>query len=256
MTNGPYLWQGNQFYFNEGFFTFCDWIENANTAGATIPGITGVGLKKALAGYSSWFATQLLPGYCESYGYADFNGTNNVACFNTYNASSPIYTDLTVGNAFDRQWNWMLCNEPFGYWQVASPGNQTSIISSLVNVEYFTRQCALFFPTSNGYTYGIAEGKTEAEENAYTGGWNIEKIDRLFFINGQYDPWRDATVSSDYRPGGHLANTAAERVEIIPGAFHCSDVYVANGAVNAGCKTVQNEEVAQLKKWIAQYPTA
>jgi hypothetical protein len=92
--------------------------------------------------------TTLLPGYCESFGtfratfrfiknglvktedlqitstsphilfkvtdfsigYQDFNGTYNVDCFDTYNASNPLYSDLSVDNTYDRQWDWFLCS--------------------------------------------------------------------------------------------------------------------------------------------------
>ncbi len=68
LANGPYLWQGNQFYENSGFFTFCDYIEGVTSNSTTLPGAGGVGLQTALAGYTNWFTTELLPGYCESYG--------------------------------------------------------------------------------------------------------------------------------------------------------------------------------------------
>jgi hypothetical protein len=41
----------------------------------------------------------------------------NVDCFDSYNASSPFFTDTSADNAADRQWYWMTCNEPFFYWQ-------------------------------------------------------------------------------------------------------------------------------------------
>lgn len=47
---------------------------------------------------------------CSSYGY--WTGEFNTDCFDTYNATSPLYTDLTPLNAANRQWNWFLCNEP------------------------------------------------------------------------------------------------------------------------------------------------
>jgi hypothetical protein len=84
-------------------------------AGAAVtPGPEGVGLEKALEGYANWVNTTLIPGYCQGYGWT---GERDLGCFDTYNASSTLFTDLTVGNAIDRQWNWMLCNEPFDYWQ-------------------------------------------------------------------------------------------------------------------------------------------
>ena len=52
----PWLWQGNQFYYNSGFFTWCDFIENSvnETSPAKIPGAEGVGLEKALDGFAKW----------------------------------------------------------------------------------------------------------------------------------------------------------------------------------------------------------
>ena len=47
---------------------------------------------------------------CEGYGY--WTGKTNLDCFNTYNASSPIYTDVSLSNSGGRQWEWLLCNEP------------------------------------------------------------------------------------------------------------------------------------------------
>ena len=50
-----------------------------------------------------------------SIGYAEFSGTDNVECFNTYNASLPTYSDITVDNTYDRQWNWFICGG-FGWY--------------------------------------------------------------------------------------------------------------------------------------------
>lgn len=54
---------------------------------------------------------------CESYGYDDWKGQDNVQCLDTYNASSPMFTDWTESNAFSRTWVWMTCNDPFFYYQ-------------------------------------------------------------------------------------------------------------------------------------------
>lgn len=47
---------------------------------------------------------------CSTYGY--WKGEFDVDCYNTHNASSPLFTDLTPTNSANRQWNWFLCNEP------------------------------------------------------------------------------------------------------------------------------------------------
>jgi hypothetical protein len=62
------LWQGNQFYENTGFFDFCDFIEGVDSNSSVIPGASGVGLEKALINYAEWIKTELVPGYCESFG--------------------------------------------------------------------------------------------------------------------------------------------------------------------------------------------
>lgn len=111
LENGPWLWQGNQFYQNSGFFDFCDAVENATPNSTILPGAEGVGLEKALAGYASWFNTTMLPGMCAGYGYEEWQDEWSVGCLDTYNTSSPVYTDDSLSNQFDRQWMWFLCNE-------------------------------------------------------------------------------------------------------------------------------------------------
>jgi hypothetical protein len=253
LENGPWLWQGNQFYTNTGFFDFCDAVENVINSNSPIPDATGVGLEKALAGYASWFNGTFLPGWCAGYGYTD--DEYDISCFDTYNASNPMFTDTSLSNTVDRQWEWMLCNEPFGYWQDGAPAGRPSIVSRTVNAEYWQRQCALFFPTAaDGFTFASAHGKTEDDVNVYTQGWNLTNSTRLIWANGGYDPWREAGVSSDFRPGGMLQATPQAPVNIVPGGFHTSDLVTKNGEVNAGCKAVIDAEVAQLKAWVEEWP--
>lgn len=112
LENGPWLWQGNQFYANSGFFTWCDYIENSvNKTGSAVAGPEGVGVEKALAGYAKWWTEVQLPGYCASYGYDAWTADYDVGCFDTYNASSPWYTDTTLSNVADRQWASILLEE-------------------------------------------------------------------------------------------------------------------------------------------------
>lgn len=205
-------------------------------------------------GYASWMKNDFLPGYCASFGYEEFQGENNTYCFNTYDFNSPMFRDTSLSNTLDRQWVWMTCNEPFGYWQDGAPADRPTIVSRLVTAEYWIRQCGLYFPPEDGQTYGIAKGKTEAEVNAYDGGWYIDNSTRLIYGNGGFDPWREATVSSDLRPDGPLQSTAAVPVNIVPGGFHTSDLITANGVANAGCQAVIDKEVTQLAEWVAEYP--
>ena len=89
--------------------------------------------------------------------------------------------------------------------------------------------------------------------NAYTKGWD-NVSERLLFVNGDNDPWREASVSSDFRPDGPLQSTAEHPVIIVPGGYHTSDLVTKNGAVNAGVKAAIDVVVAQMKSWVEEHP--
>lgn len=52
---------------------------------------------------------------CADYGY--WTDENTVACYDTYNASNPFFSDTSPSNSFDRTWWWFCCNEPLFFWQ-------------------------------------------------------------------------------------------------------------------------------------------
>ena len=253
---GPWLWQSNQFDGSYGFYDWCDFVENAvaETNPARIPGEEGVGLEKALQGFAKWSKDSFFPDFCQNvYGY--FGGGLNTECFDTYNKSNPIFTDTTLSNIANRQWIWMTCNEPFGYWQSGAPPGHPTLVSRLVDAEYWIRQCGLYFPPGpNGETFGINKGVGEADVNAYTGGWSPRPSKRLQYTNGDFDPWREASVSSDFRPGGPLESTEQVPVQIVPGGFHVSDFVTDNGKANAAVQRVIDAEVKQLAEWVREWP--
>lgn len=65
LENGPWQWQSNQFYTGySDFYFFCDSVENVGSLfnnATTVPGAEGVGLEKALDGYSKWVSEYLVP---------------------------------------------------------------------------------------------------------------------------------------------------------------------------------------------------
>ena len=75
---------------------------------------------------------------------------------------------------------------------------------------------------------GSTRGFTEENTNSFTrGGWQASFADqRVMFCNGQFDPWRSATVSSDYRPSGPLASTAETPIFIVEGGVHVPDLII------------------------------
>lgn len=140
----------------------------------------------------------------------------------------------------------------FEYWQDGAPKDHPTIVSRLVTAEYWRSICPLWFPPSQG-TWGLLEGKTADTVNAYTGGWFIDNTTRLMLANGGLDPWRDATMSSKFRPGGPKESTPELPIRVIPGGIHCSDFYAQNWAVNPGLQSIVNDEVANMKQWASEF---
>ena len=269
LKKGPARWQSLDFWRMKRarrgtlpFHRWCDYIEGAFTTspnGTTCEptnftsGPEGVGLTKALQGYAKWFTTYKLPGFCASYKY--FDGKYNTECLNSFNHSSPFYTDISVKNEADRAWTWLLCNEPFGAWQTGGPPNRPALASRLLTVENEIRRCHLYFPPGpKNEAFGIAKGKTTEQLNLWTGGWNLAaNPSRLSFSNGEYDAWVHETVSSDFRPGGPLASSKQAPIFNVPGGFHCSDTMLANREVNPGAKKAMDQVVSQLVEWVAEW---
>lgn len=83
--------------------------------------------------------------------------------------------------------------------------------------------------------------------NAKFRGWDV-KIDRLFFANGQRDPWREATMSAD---GLKVQSTDRQPIAVSDG-FHCSDLSTATGNVDATVKAVQQKALASFHVWLAE----
>ncbi|EAA29065.1 hypothetical protein GE21DRAFT_9703 [Neurospora crassa] len=261
IESGPWSWQSTQFYSEKitgynPYYRFCDYVENVwPNSTNKVPGPLGVGIKKALDGYAKWFVEESLPGTCESSGYDAFKGEDNVLCFQNQNASNPIFHDLSVDNAYNRQWNWFLCNEPFEWWQDGAPLGRPSIVSRLVDADYWRKQCPLWFPAEKGSnaTYGIKQGKRAEDVNKWTGGWKHTNGTRIMQANGSLDPWRDVTLSSKFRPGGPFKGNKNHQVRVIEGGTHCSDFYGPNWSANEGIKKVAEEEVAQMGQWVADF---
>nr|XP_036589823.1 serine carboxypeptidase S28 [Colletotrichum truncatum]KAF6801828.1 serine carboxypeptidase S28 [Colletotrichum truncatum] len=250
------LWQSIQLDSGySDFFVMCDAVEGFTgnfTRNATRPGADGVGLPKALDNFAKWWTSSYLPGACPDYDSRAQNSTAIEDCYGSYDPTSSIYTDWTAQNPV-RPWYWMLCNEPFFFWQVGAPKDRSSIVSRLVTPEYYQRQCDLFFPKEGEFTYASNHGKTAQDSNKETGGWFFTNTTRLIWSNGEFDPWRSASVSSELRPGGPLQSRPGAPVHVIPGARHCNDMLMRNAEANADLKAVIDAEIEQLKTWVDEF---
>jgi hypothetical protein len=125
-------------------------------------------------------------------------------------------------------------------------------MTRLANAEYYQRQCANWFPPQGGSSFASSRGKTEVQVNAHTGGWTNTLTTRVLFSNGEFDPWRSASVSSAFRPGGPLNGTADVPVFLINGSRHCNDLSKKN-AINPAIAAVQDAELKQMSAWVANF---
>ncbi|KAI1160095.1 serine carboxypeptidase S28 [Nemania serpens] len=206
-------WQSDQ----DSVISFCDYIENYTHWMSQTE--WGVGLAAALDGYSAYVRQ-----------YIDC-GENGTSC-NTYNDAIAWNTPEDLDGGY-RQWLWMLCNEPFGWYQTGPPtADGTSIILSALRPEHYQRRCALTFPETNGFSAGSIVGFTAEHLNSWTEGWDAP-YDHVLFVNGEHDPWRSATVASDYRPGGPVQTSDEIASLIVEKAAHVPDLVLGDSSYQA-----------------------
>jgi hypothetical protein len=228
-------WQSQE----ENVFDFCDYIETAAAGSSSGRGgaasAAGVGLETALLGYAAWV-----------------NATSGKTC---RKADCSTYSSRTVWNdptdlEGDRQWSWMLCHNPFSWWQVGPPKNDGKhVVSALLRPEHFQRQCDLMFPATKGYRVGSVVGWTAEHLNLYTKGWDAD-FERVMFLQGEFDPWIEATVSSRHRPGGPLASSDKTPVFTIKNGNHVPDLILDDIPEE---NSVLEQELATMKRWLAEW---
>jgi len=215
------------------FFEFCDALEVKNGVNAPV---AGWGLDHALNAWGNFWTSEYLSLLC--------GDTDVETCLGTFNASEPFWTDTTIDNA-DRSWEWIVCNE-VGWYQEAAPSGTPSLVSRLLQPSYDERQCTNFFPEA--FPSNTIPVPTTSATNSKFGGWNVN-IDRLFFANGKRDPWRDATVSSDF----HTRQSTSTQPIAEGDGFHTSDLLTANGVVDATVLAVQKQALATFRTWVSQW---
>lgn len=125
-------------------------------------------------------------------------------------------------------------------------------MTRFANADYYQRQCLNWFPPQGTSSFASSRGKTEVQVNSHTGGWTNTHTTRLLYSNGEFDPWRSASVSSPFRPGGPLNSTAEVPVILINGSRHCNDLSKKN-AVNPAIAAAQDAEIKQISDWVEEF---
>ncbi|KAI1198091.1 serine carboxypeptidase S28 [Nemania serpens] len=223
-------WQSDQ----NDVISFCDFIENYTHWGNQSK--YGVGLVAALEAYSTYVRE-----------YIDC-GENGASC-DTYADGIAWNNPSDLDGGF-RQWQWMLCNEPFGWYQTGPPTpDSTSIILSALRPEHYQRRCALTFPETNGHMAGSIVGFTADHLNVWTKGWDAP-YNRVIFVNGENDPWRSATVASEYRPGGAVQTSEQIPSLIVENASHVPDLVLGDNPSQA---VVIEQAVEIMGNWLKDW---
>ncbi|KAK3362456.1 peptidase S28 [Lasiosphaeria hispida] len=243
-------WQETQGYID--ILDFCDAIvaETNSTTDAILGAVPSI-----VGNYATFFKENFLGKTCT---YFDVRGQDDpLWCLNTHDYLNPFIEARTLGNPW-RTWYWFLCNEPIASWATGAPKDQPSIVSRKIDEAYWQHQCEMHFPAENGFTYGSASGKTADTLNKKTGGWN-RNTTRVVWTNGEFDPWRATTMSSEIRPGGPLQSTDEHPVFLIKNAQHADDSFTAAGLksrnilINPAVQEAQDKVVEVLKKWVSSY---
>ncbi|KAJ7591573.1 peptidase S28 [Mycena floridula] len=203
ITSGP----------NAAFYQFCDALEIAPAEG--------------------WGLDYALPTWGKYHGNVTLRNSHD--CLSTYNTNQTWWTDSRIDNA-SRSWQWMVCNE-VGYFQDSPPTGQPALVSRLIGPAYDERQCSQMFPEQFA---NKKPGPSVDATNALYQGWNVT-VDRLFFANGQKDPWRDATVSAD-----------GLSIQIGDG-IHCSDLGTVDGQIDPTIRAVQKQALTSMKSWLSTW---
>ncbi|KKA19721.1 serine peptidase [Rasamsonia emersonii CBS 393.64] len=251
LENGPWLWQSNSFYDPyPPVYEFCDYVENAYASPPVAAGPDGVGLEKALSGYATWWNKVFFPGYCATYGY--WSSNDSIACFDTYNQSSPMFTDLSVSNTINRQWNWFCATS------LSSTGRRRAQKRAIHSVAprdggILAAPVPALLPGGRRLHVRQRQGQDGGRRECVDEGMVPDQHDAADLDERELDPWRSAGVSSKFRPGGPLQSTPQAPLQLIPEGVHCYDLILKNAEANAGVQRVVTNEVAQIKAWVNEY---
>ncbi|KAG2357279.1 peptidase S28 [Suillus spraguei] len=213
------------------FYEFCDALEVKDGVNA---GSDGWGLDNAIKSWGNYWNTTYYHYVCHD--------QDAETCLGTFDPTDIYWTNITVDNA-NRSWFWMVCNQE-GFYQVGPPEGQPAVVSRILQPSFDERQCVYMFPEA----FASPPNTHTAKTNAMYAGWNVN-VSRLFFANGLRDPWRGATVSAD---GLNKPNTTNMPIYESDG-FHCSDMFIDNGAVDPTIAVVQAAALMYMKEWLAEW---
>ncbi|KAJ8474948.1 hypothetical protein ONZ51_g6894 [Trametes cubensis] len=233
-ANVPQSWQSYALSIPGGpMFEFCDAMEVKD---GKVSGPNGWGLDHALAAWIDYYNSTYFAGLCGS--------TPLSSCFSSYDTQDPSWSNTTVNN-WIRSWNWLTCTQ-FGFWHDGAPADRPSLVSRLITPAYFERQCKNNFPEA--FSSPPVTFLDAMDVNKQYGGWNTT-VERVVFLNGRRDPWREATVAADgtTNPGSEL------QPHLLGDGYHTGDTIIAEGLANPSVRAAQQQALQYIGKWLADW---
>jgi len=152
--------------------------------------------------------------------------------------------DTSLSSGSDRSWIYQTCTE-FGFYQTCDPETECVFCSKphLNTLDSYYYLCRKAF--------GISGDVTEERirySNLYYGG-NRTDATRIFYVNGQVDPWRSQSVQTSSNPELPAL--------MVPGASHHFWTHPEKESDSMAVVEARTEIRNQIDKWLAEpYETA
>ncbi|KAF2752720.1 hypothetical protein EJ05DRAFT_481023 [Pseudovirgaria hyperparasitica] len=174
------------------------------------------------------------------------SGRSQDACFGNYNVT--FYEQDSIHDEW-RLWPYQYCTQ-WGYLQTGSgvPATQLPLISRLIDIPYSSLICK--------YAFNITEPSDVEAINKF-GGFNIS-YPRLAIIDGEADPWKQATPHADVAPPRQ--NTIEQPFVVIAGlaVHHWDENGLFKNETTADLppkpvKKAQSYERSFVKSWLQDW---
>lgn len=193
-----------------------------------------------LGNYAAYVKRVVLP-ICTT---GDYDST---ACFGTQNQS--YWADTT--NSATRSYLYSTATEQ-GAYQVA-PAHGPSLISRVLQVNYTQQWCDWAFPPGK---YNSIPRQPELHWYNDYGGFNFS-AERLAFIDGSQDVWRDVCYHSTDAPERRSSVDASHPELLIAGAGHHWDSYgiLDVDAEPQFIREAHKWEIRQVQQWLRTFPS-
>ncbi|KAG1457496.1 hypothetical protein G6F55_005894 [Rhizopus delemar] len=159
-------------------------------------------------------------------------------CFDTHDPRNEMFTE--IGDE-SRVWLWQVCTE-YAYWQTGAPIWRPTIVSRKLNPNWYQHQCPLTFGE-----HDVPKIPKWHQINHEYEGW-YASMDRVFWVDGEWDPWRTLSVQSDDAPDRNDWKEDA-RYAILPQSVHHWDFF-PSAMVSDSIKSTQDQIYDVIKGWI------